>query len=372
MKGMETMHEWVTVKKKQMNLWILIGSGAAIVPMFLLAKTVVQKYLLARIVDDLSLGGRIGYFCLCAVLYLANMWLVEIFFSGLSKWLLDRESYVVLRKSSTENPAAVHFYEEYQRKMRRIALLNQALMNVLMVGLLMFYLLKGGSAGQFSLLIWLVCFLAILNPVDRKKRKAEMEKRMRILYHDCDPVLSFDVYELFLQEPMARQEKNMHLLQQALSCYYLCDYPEMRRKLDGMQKILMQNILAVRIELKGMAAIDENRPDLFQQYSEELAELEGKLRMTEATRKVFLNVRKDWQGRIDLASPDPSRAEAYVNEELAKGKHPVEWMDSTFQMAWIQLCRGEKEQARANLQLVAERAGTMAIKKKAEEMLKTI
>ena len=366
------MQEWVTVKKKQMNLWLLIGSGAAIVPIFLLARTVTRKYLLARIVDDLSAGGRIGYFCLTATLYLANMFLVELFFSGLIKWLIDRESYVVLRKKSTENPGAVQFYEEYQRKMHKIAFLNQVFLNIVMVGLLMFYLLKGGSSGQFTLLIWVVCFLAVLNPLDRKKRKAEMEKRTRLLYHDCDPLLSFDVHELFLQEPMARQEKNMHLLQQALACYYLCDYPEMRRKLDGMQNILMQNILAVRIELKGIAAIDENQPALFQQCSAELAELEQKLRMTEATRKVFLNVRKDWQGRIDLASPDPSRAEPYVQSELANGKHPIEWMDSTFQMAWIQLCRGEKDQARANLLLVAERAGTMAIRRKAEEMLKTM
>ena len=366
------MPEMITVKKKQMNPWILLGCVIAVVPTFLLVRKVTHDYLLGRVLDELSTAARIGYFCLSAGLYLLQIWLVEIAFSGGFKWLYDREAYVVIRKSAVENAAAVRFYEESRRRLRKITILNQIFLNVIMVGLLMIFLLKGGSSSQFTTVIWIVCMLAILNPLDRRKRKDETEKRTRILYHDCDPVLSFDVYELFLQDPMARQEKNIHLLQQAMSCYYMGDYSEMRRKLDAMKKVLLQHILAAQIGLKGLSYIDENRPDLFGQCSQELTELEKKLRMTEATQKIFMSVRRDWQGRIDLAGPDPSRAEPYVQSELANGKHPVEWMDSTFQMAWIQLCRGEKEQAKTNLLLVAERAGTMAVQRKAVEMLRTM
>ena len=45
-------------------------------------------------------------------------------------------------------------------------------------------------------------------------------------------------------------------------------------------------------------------------------------------------------------------------------------MDRTFQLAWLQLKTGDRERAAENLRLVAERAGTMAIRRKAEELLK--
>ena len=364
------MPEMVTKKKNHMNLWLVLGSGVLAVLSYVIVTKVLKVYLLKRITDDLTTGGRIGYFLLCAGLYLAELWLVEIFFGEGMKWLMDRESYVAIRKSSLENPRAALFYEEYRKKMRKITFWNQMIMNVILVGLLMLFTLKGGSASEFQALVILVCIIAILNPIDRNFRKKENEKRTRILYYDCNPALSNDIYELFLQEPMFRQEKNTNLLMQAISCYYLCDYPEMRRKLDGMEKILLQHIPVLQVGMKGLAAIDENQPEVFQQCADRLSEMERNLKMTAATRRVFEETRRDWQGRIDLASEDPSRAEAYVDYYMAKGKHPIEWMDSTFQKAWIQLSRGDREQARANLQLVAERAGTMAIRKKAEDLLR--
>lgn len=361
----------ITVKKRRMNLWLVLASGVLVVPLYLIVNRLMRTYLLGRVLDDLSTGARIGYFILCSLLYLACMFLSETFIGEGIKWLVDREAWVTIRKSATENPEAVHFYEAYRKKIRKILLLNEGIMNVILTGLLMLFLLKGGSESQFRTLIWLVCIIAILNPIDRNVRKKENEKRTRILYYDCNPALSNDIYELFLQEPMFRQEKNTNLLMQAISCYYLCDYPEMRRKLDGMEKILLQHIPVLQVGMKGLAAIDENQPEVFQQCADRLSEMERNLKMTAATRRVFEETRRDWQGRIDLASEDPSRAEAYVDYYMAKGKHPIEWMDSTFQKAWIQLSRGDREQARANLQLVAERAGTMAIRKKAEDLLRT-
>lgn len=366
------MPEMITVKKRRMSLWVVPAAGVLAVLMYLISNKVTKSYLLGRVMDDLSTMQRIGYFALCFILYLACMFLVELFIGEGFKWLVDRDNYLVIRKSAMEDAAAVHFYEEYKKKVTKISLLNESIMNVLMTVLLMIFLLKGGSAGQFRTLIWLVCILAILNPLDRNTRKKLDEKKTRILYADCDPVLYFDILELYQQEPMLRQEKNRNLLMQAIACYYLCDYPEMRRKLDAMQKILLQHIPAFRIGLMGLAAIDENRPEEFRKCKDELDALEQRTKMTEATRRVFQEARQDWQGRIDLASEDPTRAEAYVDAYMAKGKHPIEWMDSTFQKAWIQLCRGEKEQARANLLLVAERAGTMAVRRKAEELLRTL
>ena len=47
-------------------------------------------------------------------------------------------------------------------------------------------------------------------------------------------------------------------------------------------------------------------------------------------------------------------------------------MDFTYQLAWIQLYQGDKERAKENLRLVAERAGTMAIRDKAQKLLDVV
>ena len=59
-----------------------------------------------------------------------------------------------------------------------------------------------------------------------------------------------------------------------------------------------------------------------------------------------------------------------IQRLLTEEKEHIRWMDRTFQLAWLQLKTGDRERAMENLRLVAGRAGTMAIRKKAEELLK--
>ena len=127
-----------------------------------------------------------------------------------------------------------------------------------------------------------------------------------------------------------------------------------------------------RILLLGLAAVDQGRMDLFHKYSEELHVLETAPRQLAVTEKYYQDIRRDWQGRLDLISEDPSKALPYVQKELEDGKHPLFWMDFTYQLAWIQLYQGDKERAKENLRLVAERAGTMAIREKAQKLLDVV
>ena len=96
-----------------------------------------------------------------------------------------------------EDQTAVRFYQAYKKRVRRINILNQAIMELLLAILIMIFIVKGGSADQYILLVWLVCILSALNPLSRSAKKKEDANRERILLEDCDTLLYFDIFEMF-------------------------------------------------------------------------------------------------------------------------------------------------------------------------------
>ncbi len=366
------MNDSVTVKKNRRHPAFFIVFFIAGASLYFVSTEVTKKYLLARSLDDITTWGRIGYFTLCFVMYLVTIVMISYAITELSLWILDHDRYVVIRKRALENSEAMRIHEEYRKKVRRISIINEAITYILLVTLMMLYILKGGSWSQFFILVWILCFILALNPISSSLRRKEEAKRRKILLEDCDPLLSYDVYELYRMEVLAKPLRNQTLFYQAIASYYLGDYEEMERKLTGIAGVRMPQIQGGRILLLGLAALDQGRQDLFQKYSQELYQLESAPRQLEVTRKYYQQIRRDWQGRIDLSGPDPSRALPYVQKELETGKHPLFWMDSTYQLAWIQLSQEEKERAKENLLLVVERAGTMAIREKAKKLLDVV
>ena len=363
------MAETVTVKKNRIHPVIVLLFGILGICLFFISNEVTRRYQYALVFDELSFGGKAWRFVLCAVLYFACITLVSLAFGEGCKWLYDHERFVAIRKSSMENATAMKFYQDFKKKVGRIALINHLILVAILSVLVMVFVVKGGSKTEFSLIIWGICFLSVLNPVSRNLRKKEEAKRSRILTEDCDPALSFDIFELFRMEVEARIIRNNQRLQQAIACFYLLDYTEMDRKLSQLEGKLMPMQDGQVLLLRGLAALDMGQPERFRECSEALHRMETAPRTLAVTQKYYQEIRRDWQGRIDLAGPEPAKALPYVQEELQKGKFPLFWMDFTFQLAWIELSLGQKDRARENLMLVAERAGTMAIREKAKKML---
>ena len=366
------MNETVTVKKNRLHPGFLALFAAAAIGLFALSTFVARQYLLGRLTGDIEGGSKVAYFILTFSLYLITMIAFSKAMQELMNLMTDRDRYVAVRKQSLENPAAQAIHQEYRKKMRRLAFINEAITDILVVSLLMLYILKGGSRSQFTWVVFLVCIIMGVNPVSTSFKKKEEAKRRAILLENCDPRLSFDVYELYRMEVLPRIIRNQTLFYQATACFYLGDYAEMERKLGQMEGTMMFQMKGGRILLLGLAAVDQGRMDLFHKYSEELHVLETAPRQLAVTEKYYQDIRRDWQGRLDLISEDPSKALLYVQKELEDGKHPLFWMDFTYQLAWIQLYQGDKERAKENLRLVAERAGTMAIREKAQKLLDVV
>ena len=362
----------LTVKKNRNHPALLLVTAMAGATLWAASSAMVKRYQLDLVMDNLSTGGKVGYFIFCYLLYTGMIFFCSFAVSELTRWLIDHDRYVVIRKSSMENVHAKQFYENYRRKVRRISLVNSLILDCLLSLLLMIFVVNGGSRTQFIWGIIILCFLSAINPVSRKLLKKENANRQKILLEDCDPVLYFDIYELFRMEPEANIQKNLNLLQQATACFYMCDYDEMDRRLGMIRGKLMVMQDAQRILLQGIASLDRNDPVAFQKYSDELQAHELAPRQLQITQNYFREIRNDWQGRIDLMSPEPVRALEYVKRELDKGKYPILWMDFTFQLAWIEMSLGEKDRARENLKLATERAGTMAIREKARKMLDVV
>ncbi len=368
------MPELVTVKKRRMHPGLVIAAVVLSIGMYIIARRVSIDFVRERAIngDNLSVAGNIGYILLCFILYMAGFLLIEVASTGLLYMIFDRENYVQVRKSSLENPKAIALYEEFRKKKKKAYILNNLITVSLLSALLILFIMKGGSRSQFVLVIWLVCLVSIFNPVDRKLKKEMQEKRNNILWEDCEPAISFDLYEIFRLEPELHMVRNNTLFQQAICCFYLGDYPGMHYKLSMIRGKLMPKIEAACILLRGYAALDTGDQAGFQRSSEDLRVLETTGRNLAVTLQHYGKIREEWQARIDLMSPQPEKALPFVQKELREIKHNTEWMDCTFMLAWIELSRGEKDRARENLRLVAERAGSMAIQGKAVQMLKDL
>lgn len=366
------MYETVTMKKTRLRPLIPILCVFGAVILYILTKCGIKAYLLGRSTGTLDFWGKAGYFALCSVLELLMIVCIQIAAGEGSTWIFDREKTVNIRKSSLENARAMKMYQDARKRRRRLAIINNAITDVLLVLLLMIYLLSGKSYSQFSLVIWLICILCVMNPFTLKARKKETENLNRILTEDCDPWLFYDIQELSRMEPAVNSVRNRCLLMQMTAAYYMNDYQEVVRKADAIQGKQMVLQEGQKLLLEGLSALAMNQQDRFFRCSEELNRLETQPRQLQVTLRYFAEIREDWQGRIDLMSPEPSRAMPYVEKNLQKTQMPIVWMDFTFMQAWIQISLGDTDRARENLKMVAARAGTMAIQKTAVEMLKTL
>jgi hypothetical protein len=82
--------------------------------------------------------------------------------------------------------------------------------------------------------------------------------------------------------------------------------------------------------------------------------------------------RREWKVRVDLIDGDPATLIPVLIQMIPQEKTRPDWMNRTFQLAWLQLKVGDKAEARKNLTLVVEGAGTMIIRKKAIELLQNL
>ena len=365
------MHEMVTMKRKTYSGLQVVLSGLACGLLGFLCYWVIVRYGRGKFYGTDSGAASFGWLLLSFLVVVLFMQSISLFFGLLIRVITDRVPYVTVRKSSMENRAAAEIYRRYRRKMMRIAVFSELFTDVIFaIAVVAFAASKNTSKGTYWLVLIALLLVTMMNPVPRMQKNKAVDEVRRIFTEDCDPVMAFDIYEHSRLGYMRKVEKDATFLQQASHCYYMGDYPEMARCLSACGNYLYGENKVIYIYLKGLYAIDQNQMDQFYVCSGELGVIEQKRGLSVQEKNRAEKTRREWRIRLELVNGDPVQLIPVIQRLLTEEKEHIRWMDRTFQLAWLQLKTGDRERAMENLRLVAGRAGTMAIRKKAEELLK--
>jgi len=365
------MHETVTIKRKTYTWLQVVLSGLACGLLAALSYGVIARFVRGKFYGTDSGAASFGWMVLTFFVILFFMQSISLFFTLLIRVISDRVPYVTVRKSSMENRAAEEIYRKFHRKMLKIGIVNGLFTDmVFAIAVVAYAASNNTNKSTYWLVLIAILLVTMMNPVPRMLKKKAVEDVQRIFKEDCDPAMSFDIYEHSRLEYMRKMEKDITFLQQASHCYYMGDYPEMARCLSNCGNYLYGENKVVYIYLKGLYAIDQNQMDQFYVCSGELGVIEQKRGLSVQEKNRAEKTRQEWQIRLELVNGDPLQLIPVVQRLLMEEKEHIRWMDRTFQLAWLQLKLGDREHAMENFRLVAERAGTMAIRRKAEELLK--
>ena len=365
------MHEMITLKKHGPT-WIHAAvAGVLVGGFFFLESKALTYYLTERHYGRLSGGGKVLWFLICFFLILLCLESVSFFTGYLITLITDRDKYVTVRKSSMDNARAAEIYQKYRKRCRMIKEIEHLALYLLLAVILMLYSLK--SSPDKTILIVVFFFIIMVmafNPLTGKQiKKARTEMNSYFLVH-CDAALEFDIYEHSRLYMATGRERDLQLLMQAELSYFLGDYREMASKLSQSGRHMNGAYKMIHIYYRGLYALDTGDRTTFYICCQELdAYLNVKKSMPPPLKNIGDILRKELRIRVDLIDGDPVTMIPVIIQMIPAEKTRPDWMNRTFQLAWLQLKVGDVEQAVKNLRLVADGAGTMAIRNKSIELL---
>jgi len=365
------MHEMITLKR-HMPTWIHAAvAGAVTAVSFFAESRALTYYLTERYHGRLSGGDKVLWFIICFFLILLCLESLSFFLSYIITLITDRAKYVTVRKSSMENAAAAGIFQKYIKRRRTIRALDHLVMYTILTVILMLYSLQNSpDKTVFMVVFFFMIVIMSFNPLTHSQlKKARTELNSYFLIH-CDAALEYDIYEHFRLYPATGRDRNLHLLMQAEMSHFMGDLSEMASKLSqcGRQKNSMYNM--IHIYYRGLYALDTGDRSSFYNCCQELdAFLNSKKSQPPPLKNLGDMLRKELRIRADLIDGDPATMIPVIVQMIPTEKNRPDWMNRTFQLAWLQLKVGDLEQARRNLQLVADGAGTMAIRNKSIELL---
>ena len=368
------MHEMITIKKQGPGIVHLLISGVLAGLSFFADQAALNHYLKERHYERLSGGEKVFWFSLCFLLTLLFLETLTYFAGALVLVLLDREQYVAVRKSSMANEKAKEIVRNYRKRIFLIQEINNLVMYLILSVILMLYLVKGGvEKSTLYLAIIILVLVMTVNPVTAKLLKKEKMKVDALFLTQCDAQLSYDIHEQLRQVKRAPNKKYYGLLQQAEFSYFLGDYPEMASKLNACKDHLNFLMKPMHIYYRGLYALDIGDRDAFNHCVREMDEFVLSKKTLPPHIKYIVDLtRREWKVRVDLIDGDPAMLIPVLIQMIPQEKSRPDWMNRTFQLAWLQLKVGDKAEARQNLTLVAEGAGTMIIRKRAIEFLQDL
>ena len=364
------MQEMITLKKHRTPIWQILLSALLSVGFYFLQDRSTRHYLTGRMKGTFSGGENALWFTLTLLTIYATMMALTFFLSALLRLLLDREAFVAVRKSSMENSRAAAIYGECKKKLRKIRVLNDAATFGVISLILTFYLTNRTNN---TVLLWFAIISAILlmsfNPVAIRQKQKAKAPVLQVLTNECDPVTAYDIAEHFRLDPQSQAEKEVTIMQQAAYSFYAGDYPEMSRKLSQCGGKLYGRNKMIYILYKGLYALDTGDMNGYYACVGEMNAQESARKLSPTDSTLLSDMRNEWQLRLSLINCAPQDVIPAVMQQLSRDKTVADRMDHTFQLGWLQLQVGDTMQGQQNLQIVANGAGTMAIREKAQKLL---
>ena len=368
------MHEMITIKKKGPGIVHVLISGAMAVLTFFLDQAALTHYLKERYYNRLSGGEKVFWFILSFLLILLFMEVISYFAGALMLVIFDREQFVAVRKSSMENGKAAEIVRNYRKRIFLIREISNLVTYFILTLVLMLYALKANvDKSTLYLAVIILVFVMTVNPVTSKLLKKEKVKVDSIFLTQCDALLLYDIHEQLRQVKRFPNKKYYGFLMQAeLSCF-LGDYPDMASKLSACSDHLNNLMKPLHIYYRGLYALDTGDMDSFNGCVREMdVYVNSQKRLAPQIKYIVDITRREWKVRLDLINGDPAVLIPELIRMIPQEKTRPDWMNRTFQLAWLQLKVGDKAEARQNLTLVAEGAGTMIIRKRAIEFLQDL
>ena len=368
------MDDIITVKKEKPSIILIIMETILGIGLWYVTRRAVSVLLAVRMYDLMS-GRRLAIllFLTFSFLFLFGF-CVQLWISGVKRYflfLMAKEDMVAIRRSALQNSFAVYLFQDFKKKLMWYDLL----MNVgytFLGSTCYIILLMIKTEFTFSQFMGLyVLFCVILTPVMERHRKKVYSRQHATMFVDCDPKTYYDFAEQMKTIPMFKDWILSRQFSQMTACYYLHDWENLEReyrkmnitKYDYHRKLLT-------LHLRGIAYISSGNVEAYQSVLSELRELETAGVMLKADQALAPEVREALDMVEKLQKGKYEAAYPIIQKRLHQRQSKIEYVELLFWQGQAQMKLGRYQEAKESLRQVAERGGTMAVQKLAEELLK--
>lgn len=368
------MDDIITVKKEKPSIILIILETILGIGLWFVARRTARVLVVAHIYELLS-GRKLAILVLLTFTFIFLFGLcVELWISGVKRYVLflvAKEDMVAIRRSAIQDSYAVYLFQDFKKRWMWYDLLIDAgyafLGSVCAVVLLMINYKYTFS--QYAELYIVLCI--IVSPVLEKQKKKVYSRQHATMFVDCDPKTYYDFAEQMKTIPMFKDWILSRQFSQMTACYYLHDWENLEReyrkmnitKYDYHRKLLT-------LHLRGIAYISSGNVEAYQSVLSELRELETAGVMLKADQALAPEVREALDMVEKLQKGKYEAAYPIIQKRLHQPQSKIEYVELLFWQGHAQMKLGRYQEAKESLRQVAERGGTMAVQKLAEELLK--
>ena len=314
--------------------------------------------------------------CLFAsfLIYLLIMYGISYLIDSI-RYALDKEKMVVVRKSSMTNLQAKECLINARRILDRYQFIGAAVLSLMFSIYLTLLNVKKSSLANPTYMYGFI-FLAFTGFVIYGKiidyGNKTVQKMNSGIIAKCDPILMFDIQEQKRVRIISSRDKATIYFEEMMASYFLEDYDTMYSryvKCTGLKMTPIEEVFV--IEFQGAACIKASNPEGFNKASAQLQMFETRNSKNRQSIILASATRNRWDIMIglDQKNPDSVYDKAVDTVSEARFFEPIK-MEYTYILAELQEMKGMTELAESNYKIVAENAGTMAVRSKAMEKIK--